>query len=62
MIFFSYSHRDQQLVDNIANSIEPFVGKDNITYDHWSIDFGDSIISKMEEGLSKCKIFFCLLV
>lgn len=58
MIFLSYSRKDINLIDVIAQSLEKVFGKDNIFYDAWSIQPGDSIIGKMDEGLKKCKFFF----
>ena len=52
-IFISYNHKDQILVDMIARRLEFEFGRNNIFYDAWSMQPGDSIIGKMNEGLSE---------
>ena len=47
MIFISYNHGDQDVVDMIAKRLEIEFGRDNIFYDKWSMQPGDSIIGKM---------------
>ena len=61
MIFISYNHKDQQLVDMVARQLEITFGKNNIFYDRWSMQPGDSIIGKMNEGLEKYTTFFYFL-
>lgn len=61
MIFISYNHKDEQLVDMIARRLELEFGRDNIFYDKWSMQPGDSIIGKMNEGLEKFTTFFYFL-
>ncbi|CYV05365.1 TPA: toll/interleukin-1 receptor domain-containing protein [Streptococcus suis] len=61
MIFISYNHNDQQLVDMIARQLELSFGKNNIFYDRWSMQPGDSIIGKMNEGLEQYTTFFYFL-
>ena len=61
MIFFSYNHNDEQLVDMIARRLELEFGRDNIFYDKWSMQPGDSIIGKMNEGLEQFTTFFYFL-
>lgn len=51
MIFISYNHYDQDLVDMIARRLEIEFGRDNIFYDKWTIQPGDSIIEQMNMGL-----------
>lgn len=58
MIFISYNHRDEQLVDMVARRLELEFGRNNIFYDKWSIQPGDSIIGKMNEGIEKFTVFF----
>ena len=61
MIFISHNHKDKPLVDMIARQLEISFGRDNIFYDSWSIQPGDSIIGKMNEGLQQTSIFFYFL-
>ena len=57
-IFISYNHNDELIVDNITRRLELEFGKNNIFYDKWSIQPGDSIIGKMKEGLESFTTFF----
>lgn len=57
-IFISYNHKDANLVDVISRRLELEFGKNNIFYDAWSIQPGDSIIGKMNEGLEQFTTFF----
>ena len=57
-IFISYNHNDNLLVDTIARRLELEFGRNNITYDRWTMQPGDSIIGKMNEGLSDFTTFF----
>lgn len=61
MIFISHNHKDKPLVDMIARQLELSFGRDNIFYDSWSIQPGDSIIGRMNEGLQQTSIFFYFL-
>lgn len=61
MIFISYNHLDQSLVDMIARRLEIEFGRDNIFYDKWSINPGESIIGHMDEGLENYTDFFFML-
>lgn len=58
MIFISYTQKDKQIVDVIAQRLSAVFGRDNIFYDAWSIQPGDGIIDKMDKGLGNCKFFF----
>ncbi len=58
MIFINYNHQDEQLVDMVARKLELEFGRKNIFYDKWSMQLGDSIIGKMNEGLEKFTMFF----
>jgi len=58
MIFLSHNHADKPIVRQIAQTLEKAYGRDNVFYDEWSIQPGDSIISKMNTGIEKCKYFF----
>ena len=61
MIFISYNHNDEQIVDMVARRLELEFGRNNIFYDKWSIQPGDSIIGKMNEGIEKFTTFFYFL-
>ena len=58
MIFLSYSHSDGGIVAPIAEAFRKVFGQTNIFFDQWAIQPGDSIIGKMDEGLSQCQFFF----
>lgn len=57
-IFISYNHADDVLIDTVARRLEIEFGRDNIFYDAWSMQPGDSIIGKMNEGLGEFTTFF----
>ncbi len=57
-IFISYNHKDKDVVDLVAQRLEIEFGRKNIFYDAWSIQPGDSIIGKMNEGLGDFTTFF----
>lgn len=57
-IFISYNRNDKVLIDTIARRLEIEFGRDNIFYDAWSIQPGDSIIGRMDSGLSDFTVFF----
>ena len=57
-IFISYNHKDKELVDTVSRRLELEFGRNNIFYDAWSIQPGDSIIGKMNEGLESFQYFF----
>ena len=58
MIFLSHNYNDKPVVEQVAIRLKSVYGQDNVFYDSWSIQPGDGIIDKMEEGLSNCKYFF----
>ena len=58
MIFLSHNHHDKPIVRQIAQTLESVYGQENVFYDEWSIQPGDSIIENMSNGLEKCKYFF----
>jgi len=57
VIFLSHNHRDKILVEQIALRLRDTFGQDKVFYDSWSIQPGDGIIDKMNEGLANCKLF-----
>lgn len=61
MIFLSYSHSDEGIVAPIAEAFRKVFGQANVFFDRWAIQPGDSIIGKMDEGLSQCQYFFFFL-
>ena len=58
MIFISHTSADKVIVEQIALRLAEVFGKERIFYDSWSIQPGDGIIERMNEGLEKCKFFF----
>lgn len=58
MIFLSHNSRDKPLVEEIAKTLGDVFGQDRVFYDAWSIQPGDGIIDKMNEGLEACEFFF----
>lgn len=58
MIFLSHNCNDKNLVEEIAKRLEKIYGRENIFYDSWSIQPGEGIIKRMNEGLENCKYFF----
>ena len=57
MIFLSHNSKDKVLVEQIALRLKDIFGQDSVFYDSWSIQPGDGIIDKMNEGLATCKLF-----
>ena len=55
MIFLSHNYKDKDIVEPIAVRLKEIYGEDNVFYDSWSIKPGESIIGKMNDGLTKCK-------
>lgn len=58
MIFLSHNFNDKAIVRQIAETLEQIYGKDKVFYDEWSIQPGDSIIQRMDDGLRNCSHFF----
>lgn len=58
MIFLSHNYNDKPIVEQVALRLKNVYGQDNVFYDSWSIQPGDGIIDKMNEGLTNCKFFF----
>ncbi len=58
MIFLSHNFNDKPIVRQIAETIEKRYGKEEVFYDEWSIQSGDSIIQRMDDGLKNCSHFF----
>jgi hypothetical protein len=58
MIFLSHNFKDKAVVEQVALKLRAIYGQNNVFYDSWSIQPGEGIIDKMEEGLNNCKFFF----
>lgn len=58
MIFLSHTHADKAIVEPIAIKLRSMFGEANVFYDSWSIQPGDGIIEKMNEGLADFRYFF----
>lgn len=57
-IFISHNCSDKQIIEPIAIKLATIYGKENVFYDSWSIQPGDGIIDKMNDGLFECDFFF----
>lgn len=57
MIFLSHNQKDKPVVEQIALRLKEILPQDEIFYDSWSIQPGDGIIDKMNEGLANCRLF-----
>lgn len=57
MIFLSHNHKDKAVVEQIAIRLRDTFGQHNVFYDSWSMQPGDGIVDKMNEGLGNCKLF-----
>lgn len=60
MIFLSHNSKDKLIVEQVALKLKGIYGQNNVFYDSWSIQPGDGILDKMNEGLTSCKYFFSL--
>ena len=58
MIFISHNFNDKPIVEPIAVKLADVFGTDKVFYDSWSMQPGDGIIDKMDEGLRNCEFFF----
>lgn len=58
MIFLSHNKNDKPIVEPIAIRMSNIFGVNNVFYDSWSMQPGDSLIDKMNEGLEQVKFFF----
>lgn len=57
MIFLSHNHRDKPVVEQVAIRLRDIFGQDAVFYDSWSIQPGDGIVDKMNQGLGDCRLF-----
>lgn len=58
MIFLSHNYKDKEIVEPIAVSLSTVFGMENVFYDSWSMQPGEGIIDKMNQGLEECRYFF----
>lgn len=52
MLFLSHTHDDKPVVEPVALRLREIFGQDQVFYDSWSIQPGDGIVDKMNEGLT----------
>lgn len=57
MIFVSHNHKDKVIVEQIALRLREAFGQEQVFYDSWSIQPGDGIVDRMNEGLRNCRLF-----
>ena len=57
MIFLSHNYNDKPVVEQVAIKLKDIFGQDKVFYDSWSIQPGQGIIDKMNEGLENCRYF-----
>lgn len=57
-IFISHNYNDKQIIEPVAIKLATIYGRENVFYDSWSIQPGDGIIDKMNDGLFECDFFF----
>lgn len=58
MIFLSHNFNDKPIVEPIAMKLATIFGMDDVFYDSWSMQPGEGIIDKMNQGLAECEYFF----
>ncbi|NKB29770.1 MAG: TIR domain-containing protein [Rhodobacteraceae bacterium] len=51
-VFLSHTSADKPIVEPIALRLAEIFGRENVFYDSWSIQPGDGIIAKMNDGLT----------
>ena len=61
MISLSHNSKDRPIVELIAVQLRNVFGEGNVFYDSWSIQPGDSVIGKMNDGLSNAEFVFLFL-
>jgi hypothetical protein len=57
-IFLSHTYSDKPVVEPIAIRLLGIFGQENVFYDAWSIQPGDGIITRMNEGLASPDFVF----
>jgi TIR domain len=58
MIFLSHNHADKPVVEPVAIRLRAIFGQDKVFYDSWSIQPGDSIVERMNAGLTDVDFVF----
>lgn len=58
MIFLSHNHADKPVIEPVALRLREIFGQEKVFYDSWSIQPGDAIIDKMNEGLASPDFVF----
>lgn len=58
MIFISHTHSDKPVVEPVALRLREIFGEEKVFYDSWSIQPGDGIIEKMNDGLTDPRFVF----
>ncbi len=58
LVFLSHNYKDKSIVEPIAVRLAEVYGQNNVFYDSWSIQPGDGIIDKMNEGINEMSFFF----
>lgn len=58
-VFISYSHQDQEVVEKIAT----YLVKENIHIwiDKWELNYGDSLIQRIQEALTESSVLLIML-
>lgn len=57
-IFLSHNYNDKPVVEAVALRLAQIFGQDQVFYDSWSIQPGDGIIDKMNQGLEAPEFVF----
>ncbi|EPT8452909.1 toll/interleukin-1 receptor domain-containing protein [Vibrio fluvialis] len=57
-IFLSHNHNDKPLVEAVALKLASIFGQNEVFYDSWSIQPGEGIIDKMNQGLEAPEFVF----
>jgi TIR domain len=58
MIFLSHNYNDKPVVEPVAIRLGQIFGQQSVFYDAWSIQPGDGIIQKMNEGMKSPDFVF----
>lgn len=57
-IFLSHNHNDKPLVEAVAMKLASIFGQHDVFYDSWSMQPGEGIIDKMNQGLEAPEFVF----
>lgn len=57
MIFISHTHKDKPVVEEFAIRLANVFGQDEVFYDSWSIQPGEGIIDRMNDGIEESTLF-----